>query len=71
MVLVDLFRIFLPGSSRILEIADQFLFLGIHAQHGAVGVFESLAKLGDQCKLPVAIGMLGLGDALAVDTQRS
>ncbi len=68
-VLVDLLGLFLPGLSRILKVADEFLFLRIQAQNRTAGIFESLAEVGDQFELSVAVGMLGLRDAFAVDAK--
>src|SRR2546429_7185039 len=68
-VLVDLFGLFLPGLSRILKVADEFLFLRIQAQNRTAGIFESLAEVGDQFELSVAVGMLGLRDAFPVDAK--
>src|SRR5215471_12839906 len=60
-VLVDEFRFFAPGSSGIAKVADELLFLGVHAEDRTAGVLEALAEGGDQFELLVAVGMLRLG----------
>jgi len=68
-VLVDVFRLFIPGSSLISEVADELLLLAIHAQDGIAGILESFPEVGDKLELSVAVGMLGLGDAFAVHSK--
>jgi hypothetical protein len=69
-VLVDVFRLFAPGASIVSEVADEFLLFRIHAQDGIARVLKSFPEVGDQFELPVAVRMLGLCDAFAVDSKR-
>ena len=49
----------IPLGARILEVAYQFPFLGIHADNRVALSAESLAQLADVAELPISIGMAG------------
>ena len=66
-VVEDCGGVLLPVGAGIVEQADEFLFLGVDADHGAAGVF--CTQGGDALELGVAVGMLGGREAFAVDAQ--
>jgi len=68
-VILDLFRLFLPGLSRILKIADEFLLFRVQAQDRTVGILESPSEVADDLELSVAVRMPCLSDAFAVDAK--
>jgi hypothetical protein len=69
-MLVYVFRLPTPGGPLASEVADEFLLLRIHAQDRAAGIFKHLSELGDKLELSVAIRVLRLGDAFAVNPER-
>ncbi len=51
---IDGFWLFGPGTSRILKISDQILFLGIHADDRAVGGSKVFLLSLDVVKLGIS-----------------
>lgn len=67
---IDLRRCLAPRLAGILELADQFLFLGVHADMRIAAAAEIRPPLGDVSELPVPLGMLpALVQHLAVAAQ--
>jgi hypothetical protein len=50
-------RLFGPGSTRVLEIANQLLVLRVHANHRQAAAEESLLLLANIAELKVTIGV--------------
>ena len=59
----------IPAHSGILEIADQFALLGIHADNGVATTLESVSKIAKVEELIVAIGTMVGGEFLVIDPQ--
>lgn len=57
-VIVDQARGQIPAYSGILEIADQFALLGIHADDGVAPTLESVPKIAEIEELIIAIGTM-------------
>lgn len=57
-VVVDLLRFLAPCLAVVLEVPDQFLFLGIHADPGVARTTEIQTLFGNVTKLPIALGVL-------------
>ena len=58
---IDIFRSLFPGSSGILKIADQFLFLGIHTDNRTLGSLKVFLEGFDVLKLGVSLWMSSAG----------
>jgi hypothetical protein len=67
---VDHLWLVAPYSSSILEIADQFLLLGIRADHRISGVKKQLLDARDIPELAVSVWMRWTGKSFAVGLQR-
>src|SRR2546426_896445 len=59
-----------PPCAGILEVADQFAFLGIHADDGQPLALEAITQIADVQKLLVAIRTGVGGELLLIDTER-
>ena len=59
-----------PSAARILKVADQFTFFGIHADHGLAGFDESAAQPEQIAHLSVTLRGLFLGQSLTIDANR-
>jgi hypothetical protein len=66
-VIVDQARGQIPAHSRILEIADQFALLGIHADDGMATTLESVSKIAKVEELIIAIGTVVGREFLVID----
>ena len=55
----------IPARARIPEVADQFAFFGIHANHRKAVTLEAMAQRGDILELLVAEGA-GVGGEILV-----
>ena len=58
-VIVDQARRQIPARAGILEVADQFALLGIHANDGKAAALESVSKIAEIEELIVAVGTSG------------
>jgi hypothetical protein len=54
----------------VVEVADQFPFLGVNTDDRLLPVFEPLSLLGNDPELPVTVWMVRLGNGFAVAAQR-
>ncbi len=68
-VIVDQARGQIPAHSGILEIADQFALLGIHADDGVAPTLESVSKIAEIEELIIAIGTVVGRELLVIDPQ--
>jgi hypothetical protein len=68
-VIVDQARGQIPAQSGILEIADQFALLGIHADDGVAPTLESVSKVAEIEELIIAIGTVVGRELLVIDPQ--
>ena len=68
-VVEDLDGLLFPGGAGVLEVADEFLLLGVDADQGAVLGGATTLEGGDEFKLGVAVGRGDGGELLAVDAQ--
>ena len=68
-VIVDRPRLLAPCGARILEGADQFFLLGVHADDGQAPLGVAPPLLADMQELLIAAGTLAGCDLLAVDTE--
>src|SRR6266852_1193098 len=66
-VIKDAAGIAFPASAGVLEVADQFAFLGVDANDGQVTALEAAAQLGQVFELEVAVGAGVGGDLLVID----
>jgi hypothetical protein len=66
-VIVDQARGQIPAHSGILEIADQFALLGIHADNGVATPLESVSKVAKVEELIIAIGTVIGREFLVID----
>lgn len=57
-VIVDLFRFLTPSLARVFELADEFLFLRIHADSWVATLAEILALFVEVPKLSITLRML-------------
>ena len=57
-------------GAGLAEQPDQFLLLGVDADHRPALLGLLGAESGDTLELPIAVGMLGAGETLTVDPQR-
>jgi hypothetical protein len=57
-VIVDLGRFLAPRLTRVFELTEEFLFLGVHADAWITTLAESLALVADMLELPIALGMV-------------
>ena len=57
----------IPTRAGILEIADQFAFLGVDANNGQAAALEALPKITEVEKLIIAIGTMVSGEVLVID----
>ena len=62
-------RMVFPALARILEVADQFAFLGVHTDDGQVTSLEAPTQLGEIFELQVAIRAGAGGNLLVIDAQ--
>lgn len=67
---VHLFGFQTPGSSSVLEVADQLFFLGIHADHRPTGLQKPLLLSNDVAKLPISIRMRRTGNSFPIGFER-
>ena len=69
-MVVDLLGILAPRLAGVLELPDQFLFLGVHADPRVARAAKFLALFGDVPELLIAFGVLLPGvQHLAVASQ--
>jgi len=68
-VIVDQARGQIPAHSGILEIADQFALLGIHADDGVATTQEPVSKIAEIEELIIAIGTVVGRELLVIDPQ--
>ena len=68
-VVEDLDGLLFPGGAGVLEVADEFLLLGVDADQGAVLGGATTLEVGDELELGVAVGRGDGGELLAVDAQ--
>ena len=68
-MIVDQARGQIPAHSGILEIADQFALLGIHADDGVAPTPESVSKIAKVQELIIAIGAVVGRELLVIDPQ--
>ena len=68
-VVEDLDGLLFPGGAGVLEVADEFLLLGVDADQGAVLGGATTLEGGDELKLGVAVGRGDGGELLAIDAQ--
>src|SRR5262249_1899122 len=59
-----------PAAAGVLEVADQFLLLAIHAEDGPATAEEVAPPPRQQPELAIPVGGVGAGQALAVGPQR-
>jgi hypothetical protein len=59
----------IPARPGIFEIADQFAFLGIHANDGETAALKSVAQVAEVEELMVAIGTVVGGEFLVIDAK--
>jgi hypothetical protein len=69
-VTVHLFRFQTPSLSSVLEVADQFFFLGIYADYRPTGLQKPFLLSGDVAKLSIPIRMRRPGNSFAVGLER-
>ena len=67
---IDLHSGITPSAAGVLEVADKFLFLGIHADYGQSRLLERFFGFLDIGELPVAVRVRWSGKAFAVGLQR-
>jgi hypothetical protein len=67
---IDLLGRAAPAPPRVLEVADQLLFLAVYADRGIVQDREPLPLAADVVELPVPVGVRRAGEALPVGPQR-
>ena len=66
---VDCLCLATPGTTRILEVANQFFLLGVDTDHRMPGSQEELLDLIDVAKLTMPIGMRRTNELFPVDLQ--
>src|SRR6266852_4334529 len=66
-VIKDAAGLAVPASAGVLEVADQFAFLGVDADDGQVTALEAVAQLGQVFELEVAVRAGVGGDLLVID----
>jgi hypothetical protein len=59
----------IPTRAGIPEVADQFAFLGIHANDGEATALEALTKIAQIEELIIAVGAEVGGEFLVIDAQ--
>jgi len=56
-----------PGTSRVLEVADEFLLLGVDGNDRLTGSGEAVPELGDVAELLVSVRIGAAGELLVID----
>ena len=59
-----------PSASRVLEVAQELLFLAIDADDGPMLALKAASPACEQSKLSVPIGIVGFRQSLAIGPQR-